>query len=319
MQLLEQSGSVLLKNTATAGVNSMTGGKSSGRGALTTMVVMFLALLFPAAGADVYAAVMDTLAGPLPREIAAAGGPYLVIEDIDVPIGKTVTIEPGTVFLFRNFAGLHAQGRLLAEGTREKPIVFTSEFDRKHNPVTEMYPNPYDWNGIYFHTNSIGSNLSHCQVHYSVYGIISETKFIRVSPAAFYQNGKSNLVIEGKELLAEDGQYRYELSVKDATVDGVPVRILRDPKAPARNALRYSSLGAMLGGISAGVIYAVQWNDAQRRLTSLSQTDNHNLMNNTGKEWLEAQNERDRTRAYAVVTGILGAIGAVGFSWSFTF
>lgn len=265
------------------------------------------------------AAAHDTLAGPLPKVLKAEKSPYLVIEDIDVPLGKTVTIEPGTVLLFKNFAGLQAQGRLIAEGSRTRPIVFTSEFDQKHNPASSMYPNPYDWNGIYIHNNALGSSLSFCTISYSVYGIVSETKFIRVSPAAFHQNGKSNLVIEGAERLADDGQFSYELSVKDAAVDGVPVRILRDPKAPARNTLRFTGLAATLGGAAAGVLYAIRWNDSQERLNTISSTDFDNLRIHSATDWQAAHEKRNQSRLMTLGAGLLGALGVVGFSWSFTF
>jgi len=173
-----------------------------------------------------YSYSYDTLSGNLPKVLKNKGVPYMVVSDIFVPLAKKVTIEPGTILLFKNFTGLHVEGQLIAEGLMNKPIIFTSEFDRKHNAQSELYPNPYDWNGIYIHENGLGSSLAYTKVLYSVYGIYSETKFIRVSPGLFKNNGKTDLVIEGQEHITSEENYTYALSIKDARVDGVPVRIL---------------------------------------------------------------------------------------------
>ncbi|MBD3391111.1 MAG: hypothetical protein GF418_03560 [Chitinivibrionales bacterium] len=261
----------------------------------------------------------ETLAGPLPRIVEAAKGPYLVVADLEVPAGRMVTIEAGTVFLFKNFTGLHVQGRLVAQGTTSRPVVFTSEFDRDYNPASTMYPNPYDWNGIYIHGNAIGSTLEHCKLFFSVYGIISETKFIKIVGGVFANNGKTNLVIEGEEHLVADGPYTYELSLKDATVDGVPIKILKDPAAPKRNTFRFAGLGVLLGGAGLGVYSTLQWRDSQDRLEDLSSEDFDNLVNNTSEDWEQAQSDRNRNRILTFAGYGLGVIGAMGVGWSFTF
>jgi hypothetical protein len=260
-----------------------------------------------------------TLAGQLPRLIEAGKGPFLVVADIEVPAGKLVTIEPGTVLLFRNFTGLHVQGRLVAEGTASKPVVFTSEFDRDYNPESSMYPNPYDWNGLYIHANAVGTSMSHTRLYYSVYGIISETKYIRVFSGSFANNGKTNMVIEGKEHFVADAPYTYELSLKDATVDGVPIRILKDPAAPKRNMLRYAGVGVFVVGTGLGIYYSTQWHDALQLHYKLSETDDNNLITNNASVWEDAVSEVNKNSIISMVSYCAGIIGAVGLSWSFTF
>lgn len=51
---------------------------------------------------------------------------YLVSENVGIPQGVTLTIEPGTVLRFNNGTGISNVGTLIADGTPEKPIIMTS-------------------------------------------------------------------------------------------------------------------------------------------------------------------------------------------------
>ena len=194
----------------------------------------------------------DKLAGDLPKLIDADGSPYLVTADIFVPSGKSVTIEAGTVFLFKNFTGIHVQGILEIKGTKSAPVILTSENDKMFNPLGELNPTPYDWNGIYIHKDAIGSELVNFIIQYSVKGIVSETRFLKIENGIFKDNGRSNLTIEDEEKTVTDAPYSYSLSIKDATVDGIPVKILTDPDAPKRQWIRYSGLALFIGGGALG-------------------------------------------------------------------
>ena len=136
------------------------------------------------------------LAGDLPKLLSSANSPYLVVADVFVPVGKVVTIEPGTVILFKNFTGVHIQGTLIADGSSLNPVILTSENDKDYNPQSKLAPTPYDWNGIYIHKDGLGTDLRNMKLMYSVKGIVSETKYIRITNCVFRENGRSNLVIE---------------------------------------------------------------------------------------------------------------------------
>jgi hypothetical protein len=254
--------------------------------------------------------VFDTLVGPLPDRLKADSVPYLVIGDIEVPLNKTVTVEPGAILLFKNFTGISVLGKLIAIGTKERPIVFTSENDHSVNLASALYPNPYDWNGIYIHSDGQGTYFAYCIVSYSVYGIRSDTKFIRLDPVKLRYNGKSNLVIEGKEYLTLDKPFSYVLSTKDATVDGIPAKLLRDPLSLKRNIVRFSAYTVALGGIAGALYSGVSYLQTQKDLR-------RNDPLKTEAAGLRAK--RDGYFVSTVVYGILGSAGVAGFWWSFTF
>jgi hypothetical protein len=261
----------------------------------------------------------EKIGGDLPKLLTSDKSPYLVISDVYVPAGKICRIEQGTVLLFKNFTGLHVQGILTAHGSKGAPIVFTSENDKKYNPLGTHNPTPYDWNGIYIHKDGIGSDLEHIRISYSVKGIVTETKFIRISEGVFHDNGRSNLTIEGQEKEVTNAPFSYNLSVKDASVEGVPITILRDPDAPRRNIIRYSGLALVVGGGALGGIFGAEWNSSTKAFKDVSSPDTPNTIIHVGEDWEEARLERNRSM-YVTLGGITAALlGAVGFSWSFTF
>jgi hypothetical protein len=285
-------------------------------GAIKPLYVLFAAsfwctaLFSQVAGAD-----FATVLGDLPTTISAEKGPYLVTSDIYVPAGKTVVLEPGTVFLFKNFTGLQVQGTLIVKGTAEKPVVFTSENDKRFNTESNLIPNPYDWNGIFIHNDAIGTDLQHVEVAYSVYGINSLTKFFRVLNGIFRENGRANLTIEGQAQTVSAEPYSYSLSVKNAAVDGVPVKILSDPDAPRRNALRYSGVSVLAAGIVAGAVFTTQWDASKKRMGEVA----NNLFTYRNSDFTAAQSARNTNAALMSAGYVLGFIGACGFCWSFTF
>ena len=261
------------------------------------------------------------LAGDLPHFVSFQKSPYVIVSDIYVPAGKSVTIEAGTVFLFKNFTGFHVEGILSVKGTSSNPVIFTSENDNIYNPYSTLNPTPYDWNGIYLHKDAIGTDLQNFKVMYSVKGIVSETKYIRLTDATFHENGRSNLSIAGEERpVTPDQPYTYTLSIKDATVDGVPVKILMDPEAPKRNTFRYAGLALCVGGAALSGIFGMEWKNSQSNLDKVSVTTKENLSNNMGNEiWHKNYEERNKSRALTIVGILTMLTGGFFFNWSFTF
>jgi hypothetical protein len=262
----------------------------------------------------------DTMAGDLPGVVTAKTLPYLVVSDIYVPQGKTVIIEAGAVFLFKNFAGLHVSGALLARGTKDRPIVFTSENDKEYNKTSRVDPAPFDWNGIYLHEDAIGTQLSFCAVLYSVDGVSSMTKFIRISPCLFLHNGRASLTIEGKQQQVGDQPYEYSLPANDPALSAaLASSIAKDPNARSRAIIRYSGGAVGLTGLGVCIAFAAKWYSASRQLNQESDLSPANLAGNSNASWSAARNARNKNMA-AFFSGIgIVAVGGIEVGWSFTF
>ncbi|KAF0215595.1 MAG: hypothetical protein FD178_1617 [Ignavibacteria bacterium] len=74
---------------------------------------------------------------------------YLLKGIVRVMPGATLTIQPGTIIYGENTSQgsliVKPGGKIMAEGTADKPIVFTSEFKK---PGATKTPNYGDWGGI---------------------------------------------------------------------------------------------------------------------------------------------------------------------------
>ena len=133
----------------------------------------------------------------------AADSPYIVIENIVVNNGVTLTTEPSVVIKFNANKMLQVEGELIAMGTDVESIVFTS-----NHPS----PSPGDWAGIEFTDSSVdasyeaedylsGSIMQYCTIEYGgggspVLKIESASPFIdncvienNVSPGVYITGG----------------------------------------------------------------------------------------------------------------------------------
>lgn len=99
---------------------------------------------------------------------SAANSPFAVTQNVEVPTGGTLLIEPGVEVRFDRFS-LIVKGEIVARGSDESPILLTS------NKPT---PEPGDWLFVQLMTQSVpakfgaegkfvsGSVLEHCIIEY---------------------------------------------------------------------------------------------------------------------------------------------------------
>jgi hypothetical protein len=261
----------------------------------------------------------DTLAGDLPGLVEAHTKPYLVIGDIYVPQGKTVIIEAGAVFLFKNFTGLHSSGILLARGLKDKPIIFTSENDRDYNRRSSVDPAPFDWNGLYIHEDGIGTHLAYCAILYSVEGVTSLTKFIRLNTCIFLHNGRANLTMEGRQLPVSDKPFDYALSGFDPSLMRVPAGILKDPQGISRTILRYGGTAIAATGLVMAMIWGNKLSLSSHEFSNRSARNEDNLAHYSDASWNSARMNKNRDAAILLAGCSVAVLGGIGIGWSFTF
>jgi len=85
------------------------------------------------------------------------GVPYILANDQSVLDGETLTLAQGCTIKFNDDYVFDVYGTLMAEGTAENPITFTSN---------EPIPAPGDWRNIHFQEPDTGCLLNHCIVDY---------------------------------------------------------------------------------------------------------------------------------------------------------
>ncbi len=97
--------------------------------------------------------------------------PFVFYSSWDIDAGGNFTIEPGCILKFSSTADIevYEDGTILANGTSQKPIIFTSYKDDKYGGDTNAdgaltQPAPKDWEYIYIDGND--SSFDYCHFYY---------------------------------------------------------------------------------------------------------------------------------------------------------
>lgn len=102
--------------------------------------------------------------------------PYLIYDSLMIGEGVTLEIEEGATFYLHDKAKIITDGTLIANGTREKPIVFRGDrLDFILNDVLPYDRTPGQWGGIFFKGDSYGNLFNNVVVRNGSSGITCET------------------------------------------------------------------------------------------------------------------------------------------------
>ncbi len=95
--------------------------------------------------------------------LSVAGSPWQATEDLRVEADATLTIEPGVTLQLSDGVSLFIQGTLVARGTRDAPIEFTSAEDASWGSIV-FEPGSQDASYQDVHDWVTGSVLEHCRI-----------------------------------------------------------------------------------------------------------------------------------------------------------
>lgn len=104
-----------------------------------------------------------------------AGRPIVVYDSLSVKEGVTLRVNPGVQFFFHDGASLWVRGRIVAEGTVERPVVFRGDRTDRMFDYLPYDNTPSRWGGIHIGAASADNRLNHVDIHSASYGIACDS------------------------------------------------------------------------------------------------------------------------------------------------
>lgn len=145
-----------------------------------------------------------TVSGNVSGMWTAANSPYLVTNNIGVPAGQTLVIQPGVQVVFQGFYRFGITGQLVAEGTAAQPISFSQQDTTGWWNDQQMAGG---WRGIYFAplATTDSSRLVHCIIKDVKHGLNGNA------------NGNAALYIYGRGLNVRHCEFTHNQSKANAS------------------------------------------------------------------------------------------------------
>ncbi len=152
------------------------------------VLLIFLFLLLPVSALAIEYHGENTL-----YEDTVWQGEVLIDGILTIAMGATLEIRPGTRVRFTRIdsnddgigeSEIFAQGRFIARGSKEQPVIFTS---------AEKNPAPGDWGALNMMMSESGENLlEHCLVEYGYRGFHSHFSIARLQASTFRYNQRGS-------------------------------------------------------------------------------------------------------------------------------
>jgi len=260
------------------------------------------------------------LSGEVTGTIKKQFSPYYVDKDITIPKDKKCTVEAGCVFLFKEFTGIKAYGKLLVNGTPDSMVVFTSVRDRNVNTdamlVNDSVPPaaPFDWNGLDILDQALGSSISNASFWYTVNGIYSRTKAVVIDRCYFNYTGTVEVKVDEKIFSCTPGT-PLSVDLRDAEQGPVPPGPL--PPAPPigkpwhekyRKEVKIGFITLGAAGVLTGIVFgSLAAGDFMEASNGIKVGDD------TKSAWAAADTRYRKNRNIMFGSLTLGSCGGIGY------
>jgi parallel beta-helix repeat protein len=162
--------------------------------------------------------------------------PFVVSKNVTVYPNATLTIEPGVEVRFGGNFWLIVNGRLIANGTPDNMITFTSN---KHQPQAG------DWGTIIFSNRTLQSTLAYCSVKYATNGTTIENGNVEIQNCEISSNSKNGITIEDGTAAIRNNE------ITNNTQSGIYVTGDNNQVTIQDNTIRSNANGILLTGSSA--------------------------------------------------------------------
>lgn len=178
----------------------------------------------------------------------AVHSPYMLFEDAEIPLGDSLTIEPGCLILAKYYEdneerpGIIARGKIIAEGNVQDSIVFTSERDQSQWFISE-------WHGLRLvGAGADNSRLKFCRIEAASEAVHTDTSDnVIIENCSFYYGSSHTYIDNSQNVIINNCNFQgaYNTSIFYYSSTGEIKNNIIDPPTFTGPAIRldYSEAG----------------------------------------------------------------------------